>query len=88
VLRFLHVTDWDHECTLERLKACDLLRSSLNCFKMNDIEFTYIQNLNILVYWGYTDKVGRPIVHLLLRNLILKGISPNDLKRYFCYTLD
>jgi hypothetical protein len=55
---------------------------------MNEIEFTFMQKLNIVVYKGYVDKVGRPIVHLLLRNLILKGVSYNDLKRFFCFTLD
>ena len=50
----------------ERLITCEALRSSLNCNYMSEIEFTFMQKLNIVVYKGYVDKVGRPIVHLLL----------------------
>lgn len=51
-------------------------------------EFTDLFQMNILVFKGYHDKVGRPILHILARNMRLKNISIDQLKRFFCFQTD
>lgn len=51
-------------------------------------EFADLFELNVLVYKGYHDKAGRPILHILVRNMRLDKIAPDHLKRFFCYQTD
>ena len=51
-------------------------------------EFADLFELNVIVFKGYHDMVGRPIMHILSRNMKLKNVTPDHLKRYFCFMTD
>ena len=51
-------------------------------------EFTDLFEMNVIIFKGYHDMVGRPIMHILSRNMKLKNVTPDHLKRFFCFMTD
>ena len=70
------------------LKECEKIRESLRCNLMSVNEFGKLLEMKFFVYNGCRDKLGRPIMFFLTRNMNLQGVDHDHLKRFFCYQSD
>lgn len=80
--------EWDHDKTVNQIKKAEEERILFNCNLMYRHEFSDLEAKKFFVFRGHHDKVGRPILHILLRNLNLEGVEISQLKRFFCFILD
>ena len=44
--------------------------------------------MNCIFYDGQKDTQGRPVVFVILRNFILKGVSEEQFRRFICFLSD
>ena len=87
LLRYLNGHDWDVEFVKNRLREAEEIRSSLG--PLNSDDFSELISMGFFKFRpDCHDKVGRPILFVIAKNLKLKKVSYDLMSRYFVYTLD
>ena len=83
------VRDFNAEATVIQITMSEEARQSLGANNLNKHDFKDLIDMNVILYNERArDKMGRPLLFMICRNLLFKDVTVDHLIRYVAYCTD
>lgn len=88
LLRFLDRKHWDMDLAVEQLLAAEALRKEMGLYNLTSDMFPEMIASKSIVSNGMRDKVGRPILFVIIKNFEPINTDVDTCLRFMAYTID